>query len=233
MVVYPKIEILYQDEFIVAVNKPANMIVHPGQGGNYEKFSVMKLVKHQIGKWVYPIHRLDRPTSGVLLLGLDKEFTSKLMQNWSNTRKFYYALICGDYKEQGEFKFALKDRGKVNRDTGEKSDIYKDSHTLYWPIDHLEGVESKYTLCNVETRTGRMHQIRRHFARCVTPLVGDTKYGKAKFNNELRNNYEMRRLFLHCHTVGFVHPNTGEEVVIKCELSPELKESLKLMKLKI
>lgn len=218
-----KLEILYRDDYFVIINKPSGMLVHPGQGGDYYAPNVLKILKKQISRWLYPVHRLDRPTSGVLVMGLDKEMSSELMKNWEKTQKHYNALVCGDYKDDGEFTFALKAKDKIDRDTGEINDVWQEAHTIYKPIKQIEGNQSKYTFCDIEIKTGRMHQIRRHFARVVTPLAGDTKYGKGKFNNELREKFNLHRLFLHCYKMSFTHPVTGEQITVESPLPAELQ----------
>ena len=223
-----ELEILFKDEYFVVINKPSGMVVHPGQGGDYRAPCALKVLKKQINQWLYPVHRLDRPTSGILIFGLNKEVTSKLMQSWSDTKKKYYALICGDYKEDGEFTFDLKARDKIDRDTGEKKDIWQNAHTIYWPKEQYPGKHCPFTFCDIEIKTGRMHQIRRHFARCVTPLAGDTKYGKGKFNRDLRERYNIHRLYLHCHTLEFKHPVSQEVIRVNCPLPDELKMSSSL-----
>ena len=93
------------------------------------------------------------------------------------------------------------------------------------PQNQYPGEHCTYTFCDIEIKTGRMHQIRRHFARCVTPLAGDTKYGKGKFNRDLRERYNIHRLYLHCHTLEFEHPISKELIKVKCPLPEELKIS--------
>lgn len=226
-----KLEILYRDDDLIIVNKPEHMIVHPGQGGNFERKNVLKLLRNQIDQWLFPIHRLDRPTSGVLCFGLNKDFAREIMQQWSSDKveKYYLALSTKVYTEPNTFTFELSEEITQSRDleVEQKVKVYKESITHYWPITTIE---DRFTLLKCKIDTGRKHQIRRHFKNTGGHIAGDTKYGKGINNRYVREYFDLQRLFLHAYKMKIWHPRKEEFIEIKAELPESLQNALKNMK---
>ncbi|MFZ9000866.1 MAG: RluA family pseudouridine synthase [Bacteriovoracaceae bacterium] len=213
---YPPIKILFQDDYYIAVEKPSGVFVHPMEKrGIEERNNLLKRVKEQTGHYLYPVNRIDRPVSGVVLFALNKEATRKMQDIWKDdeTKKYYITLCKGTLDEPGEFNFALKD------DNGNE----KQSRTTYGPIYSFGDI----TLCLVQIFTGRKHQIRRHFSRRCMNLLGDTTYGKGKVNHFFRDHFGLGRIFLHSSRLEFIHPFTNEKVKIYSELSEDLRKALK------
>lgn len=205
-----EINILYQDDYIVAVEKPSGILVHPYWKETNEKDSLMARVRNQIGQRVYPLHRLDRPVSGVLLFALSPKIVKDFQLHWhfANTRKEYITLCRNILTEPGEWTFALKnDKG-----------VEQKAKTLYWPIAQFEDT----TLCRVQIKTGRKHQIRRHFARRMFNIIGDTNKGNGPMNRKFREEYELHRIFLHAWKLEIEHPKTEELLKLTCPLPIEL-----------
>jgi tRNA pseudouridine65 synthase len=209
------IEILFQDEHYLIVNKPSGLLVHPYKKETNERDNLMKRVKEQTGLYLYPIHRLDRPASGILLFALSSEAGRKIQEIWHSDKviKEYTALVRGQVESEGEMNFALTDP-----DTGKK----KEAHTTY----KLEKQFFKTALVKARIQTGRFHQIRRHFARRCHGLIGDTAHGKGRINQYFRDEFDLNRLFLHASYLKFTHPFSEETIEIHCHLPDELAKVL-------
>ena len=208
------LEILYQDEHFVAVTKPSGLLVHPYWKETNEKKNLLKDLKAQVGQWLYPIHRLDRPVSGVVIFGLAPEPVKELQARWhdESTKKIYLALAKNAYTEICRFEFALNNEAKVAQD----------ALTIATPLETFTDA----TFFEVEIKTGRKHQIRRHFSRRCSQIIGDRMYGKKPTNDFYRENLGLERIFLHAHQLSFLHPYTNERVTITSPLPEELARPL-------
>lgn len=207
------IPVLYQDEHIIIVNKPSWLIVHPFKRFHHEKTNLMKLVRDKVEKYVYPIHRLDRQVSGPIIFGLSPEAARTIQSTWHSdqTKKEYLTLCKGHLEGNGQFNFPLRD-GKFK----------KKSLTLYRVMAHLDDS----SLVRVEIKTGRRHQIRRHFSRRMHHLIGDRRYGHKDLNDYYLENYELERIFLHSYKLRIPNPWTMQMVQVTCPLPPELRSIL-------
>lgn len=207
------VPVLFQDEHLVVVEKPAKMIIHPYKRFHHEKRNLMATVRDQIGQYVYPIHRLDRPVSGAIVFGLNKDVTKKIKDHWHDpeTLKEYIALVRGRIEEDGQFNFRLRD------------DRYKKpAMTRYWVLHCFADT----TLVKVKIETGRKHQIRRHFSRRMHHLLGDVRYGHRDMNEEYRDKYGLDRIFLHAFHLKFTHPIENNIIDIFSPLPLPLKTIL-------
>jgi len=206
-------EILYQDEHLVAVNKPSGMIVHRGWAN--DKVVLMTEVRDAIGQWVYPAHRLDRGSSGVVLFALSKEVAAALGEAFTErtVQKRYLALVRGIPEEHG-----VIDNPVPKKEKGERVSAV----TEYWRL----AVAGRYSLVELSPRTGRLHQIRRHMKHISCPLIGDVRYGKGEHNRHFRENYNLHRLALHCHGISLAHPCSGDPLEIRAPISEELASAL-------
>lgn len=202
-------EILYQDEHVVAVNKPSGMLVHRGWAN--DKVVLMTEVRDAIGQWVYPVHRLDRGSSGVVLFALSSEVAATLGAAFAEQRvqKRYLALVRGVPDEQG-----VIDNDVPKKEKGERVPAVSEYRRL--------AVAGRYSLVEVSPRTGRLHQIRRHMKHISCPLIGDVRYGKGEHNRHFRENYDLHRLALHCHGLALDHPRSPTRLEIRAPLSEEL-----------
>ncbi|MBI2519694.1 MAG: hypothetical protein HYV97_04735 [Bdellovibrio sp.] len=214
------INIIYQDDLIVAVEKPSGLFVHPYKAVSNEKSHLMKLVKNQIGKYLYPIHRLDRPVSGIVIFGLSSKVVSEIKEEWNSDKntKEYITLVRGHVENAGEFNFPLKN------DQG----VPQAARTLYWPL----WSNHDYSLMKVQLKTGRQHQIRRHFSRRMHQIVGDTGYGKGVINQYFREQFGLTRIFLHAHYLKVFNPMIDNYYEFHSPLPSDLQQVLdKLIKL--
>lgn len=208
--------ILYQDEFILVVDKPSGLLVHPFKEASNERDNLMALMRDRLGQWVYPVHRIDRPVSGIVIFGFSGEVVSKIKEHWGDktlTQKQYIALARGQITEPGCFDFELGNDKKVRQV----------AITNYRPLYNFDDT----TLVQVSIETGRKHQIRRHFSRRMQCLVGDTAYGKGILNERYRQDYNLHRIFLHAWKLTLNHPITGKQMTFTCPLRTELLETLK------
>lgn len=227
----PVLKILYQDEYIVAVDKPAGLFVHRSFMDKDEIYFALQLVRDQIGQYVYPLHRLDRPTSGVLLFALTQD-TARLMGQAFTDRKIqktYYALTRGHLVGEGVIEHPLKEKlddlgdKDVSRDKAPQSatTLYKSAAiaTLDVPLGKYPSV--RYSLVKCQPHTGRRHQIRRHLAHLRHPIIGDINYGDNKQNPFFGEYFGFKRLMLIAKQVEFLHPITEQVVKIEAEFDAQ------------
>jgi len=222
------LEILYEDEYLVVINKPSGLLVHKSMIDKHEIYFAMKILSLQIGKWVYPVHRLDKPTSGVLLFALDSH-TAKLMseQFFSHTiEKTYIAIGRGYVEEAGMIKHALLEKlDKIAHKDKSQDREAKEAVTAFKCLGKVEINASvgkydtvRYSLVELKPKTGRKHQLRRHMKHINHHLLGDTKYGRGEHNKFVRERYEINRLMLHAISLEVKHPYTQEKLIFKAPL---------------
>ncbi len=222
------LEIIYQDEYFVAVNKPAGMLVHRSWLDKHETQFVMQTLRDQIGQHVFPLHRLDRPTSGVLIFALSSEVASQVMPMFANheMEKTYHAIVRGWILEEGRLDYPLKvELDKIADKHASQQKEAQEAVTDYKPLAKVEVPYStgkfpttRYCLMELKPLTGRKHQLRRHMAHLRHPIVGDTTHGDGKHNKLFREAYSSHRLLLHSSSLKFVHPFTHQEVLINANI---------------
>lgn len=220
--------ILYQDEHLVAVNKPSGLLVHRTNLDRYETEIAMHLVRDQLGQWVYPFHRLDKATSGVLLFALDKETARRMTQSFTDGRitKSYLAVVRGFTKEGESIDYPLREIAdkmagqNADRDRPGKEAVTEYRRLAVVELPHPVGryATARYSLIKASPLTGRNHQIRRHLKHIFHPVIGDTAYGDGKHNEFFRRQFDCRRLLLHASRVEFVHPYVCRNVSIEAPL---------------
>ncbi len=209
----PPLQILYQDSALVAVNKPSGQLVHRGWAGDGP--IVLQQLRDQIGRYVYPVHRLDRATSGVLLFALSSEVaadTQRLFQD-GNIKKRYLALCRGC-----DSNLTYVDHPLAQKIGPEKKDAYTALQLL--------GSFQRYGLYAAYPKTGRTHQIRRHLKHASHPIIGDTRYGKGEHNRFFREHFGFCRLALHHQQMTFPHPRENKTIQIDADLPKDFQELL-------
>lgn len=217
----PKIlEILYQDEYMVVVNKPNGLLVHRSSIANDAEEFALQILRDQIGKFVYPVHRLDRKTSGILVFGLDKATTRLLQEEFQKkeTIKEYQAIVRGYFPTEIEVDYALtNDRGKV------QAAITTFRRLQMTEIDVPLGKHStsRYSLIAAFPQTGRMHQIRKHCNHLRHPIIGDRPHGCNKQNRLFKERWNMTNMLLHAKTLNLCHPITKEKMILEAGFPPE------------
>lgn len=222
------LEILYRDEWFVAVNKPAGMLVHRSWLDSHETAFVMQKLRDQISQYVFPIHRLDRPTSGVLLFALSSEAANLMCRQFEQKQadKSYLAIVRGYVLGEGQIDYPLKIKlDKIADKFAQKDKSPQEAVTDYIGLNQVEMPyavgkyqTARYSLVCLIPRTGRKHQLRRHLKHIFHPILGDTQYGDLHQNRALSQQTGCTRLFLHANSLGFSHPFTRQSVRIDAGL---------------
>jgi len=229
--------ILYHDERLVAVNKPAGLLVHRSSIDRHENENALKIVRDQLGQWVYPLHRLDKATSGVLVFALDQETARTMTQSFTEgaISKGYLAVVRGITSEAERIDYPLKDLAdKMSDQRADKDKPAKSAVTDYRRLASVElpypvgrYATARYSLITVSPLTGRSHQIRRHLKHIFHPVLGDTTYGDGKQNDFFRRQFNCHRLLLHARTIEFIHPSTGQLLPVQAPLDHTFVDLLK------
>ncbi len=220
-----ELEILYQDEDLIAIDKPSGLLVHRSPIDRHETRFAIQLLRDQLGQWVYPLHRLDKPTSGILLFALSPEMAREMGPVFETGRvaKRYLALVRGYTADQGHIDHALKE--KLDRLGDADADPDKPAQTAVSDYRRLARVElphaipphptARYSLVEVMPRTGRKHQVRRHMKHIAHPIVGDTTHGKSVHNRLFEREYGCKRQLLAAIGLSFEHPRLGRRIDIE------------------
>lgn len=221
----------------MAVNKPAGLLVHRSDLDRHETEFALQIVRDQLAQRVYPVHRLDRPTSGVLLFALSPEATSRAGAAFDAdaVRKTYLAIVRGIGEEEAVIDYPLQDlpeRYETKNNSGE--DTAREALTSYrrlamvelpLPVGKFPTV--RYSLLKVTPRSGRRHQIRRHLKHVFHPIIGDTTYGEGRHNRLFRNELGTSRMLLHALELSFPHPWSGEPVIVRAPLDEEFSSLIR------
>lgn len=218
-----QLEILYRDDRYIAIHKPSGLLVHRSPIDRRETRFAIQILRDQIGQHVYPAHRIDRPTSGILLFGLDEDAgraLSILFQE-RKVKKTYQAVVRGHIPETGTIdsplnKYRDLDGHKKSVEMQEARTDYKRLATTELPYPTDRYSTSRFSLVELYPHTGRRHQIRRHLAHIRYPIVGDIRHGCNKTNNLARENLGIHRLMLAATEVSFEHPFESETIRITC-----------------
>jgi tRNA pseudouridine65 synthase len=202
--------LLYEDEHLVAVDKPAWSVVHRSRGAD-DALVIVRVLSEQLGQPVYPVHRLDRQTSGVLLFARSPRAAATLAVEVreSRLRKSYLGLCRGVIADSVEIDHAVLE-----------GDVRRAAQTTIEPLEHFC---NRYTLLRARPLTGRRHQIRYHLKHVSHPLVVDVTYGNGAVNRFFRETIGLRRLFLHAETLRVLHPVEPRYVELTSALPAELE----------
>ena len=223
------LEIIYQDKFIVCVSKPNDIVVHHARYSRnvINEKSLLQLLRDQLGETLFPVHRLDRKTSGIILLARKKEFISRFQKLFIEHTiiKTYLGIVRGHSPKKIIINSPVK---------GRDSDVYKNAETileretittLSIPVKPYE--TSRYSLVKLTPKTGRLHQLRIHTNKVSHPLIGDPKYGDKNHNIMFQNNFACKKLFLHAKTVEFIHPYLNKKLILSAPLPMDWKKIFK------
>lgn len=214
------LRIIYQDKHYVAVDKPAGLLVHRSPLDTGETVFALQLLRDQIGQIVHPCHRLDRPTSGVLLFALNQE-SSRFTQHELATQgcdKIYQAVVRGWTDDSGEIDYELKTEEAPSKNQSAQTN-YRTLAKSELPKAVGRYPKARFSLVELTPKTGRKHQLRRHMAHLRHPIIGDTRHGDGAQNRFLRDYCGVQRLMLRAGTFSFTHSATGKRVTL--EAAPE------------
>lgn len=228
------LEILYQDNDLVAVNKPSGLLVHRSPVDRREKKAAVQMLRNQIGRHVYPVHRLDRPTSGVLLFALSPEIARTVSDQFQsrNVTKKYVAVVRGYIPESGAIDHPVKEvkdryipfQDQETPNTHSARTVYKRLATIELPVDVDKYPTTRYSLVELIPLTGRRHQLRYHMKHLGHPIIGDTRYGQTVHNRFFRNQFQCNQLLLCARVLTISHPKNGEKIRIESSLSPAFQQ---------
>jgi 23S rRNA pseudouridine955/2504/2580 synthase len=221
--------IVYEDTHLLVIDKPAGVAVHGGSGVSYGVIEQLRASRPQ-AKFLELVHRLDRETSGLLLLAKKRSALTHLHEQMreGTTDKRYLAMVAGDWKNPRQHvKLPLH---KYTTADGERRVVVQaggqEAHTVFNLLRKWEG----YALLEAELKTGRTHQIRVHLASSGFPILGDEKYGDFALNKQLQKANDTRgalkRMFLHAYRITFQHPDTGQPLTLTAPLPPECERFL-------
>lgn len=217
-------EVIYLDEQLVAVNKPSGLLVHRSPIDRHETRFALQQVRDQLGQRVYPVHRLDKPTSGVLLFGLSPDIARQLSAQFADRSvgKEYLAVLRGHCPEAGCIDHPLREESdrmalggtaprsqSQPRPPQEALTRYRRLATVEIPVAVERYPQTRYCLVSLRPETGRRHQLRRHMKHLGYPVIGDAKHGKGVHNRFFQARYNCHRLLLACVGLELVHPSTG------------------------
>jgi tRNA pseudouridine65 synthase len=230
------LSILYRDDYFLAVHKPAGLLVHKSPIDKHETRYAMNIIRDQIGQWVYPVHRLDKPTSGLLLFALSSQNAKLLNTLFTNQdiHKTYAALVRGFIMGDRQVDHPMKEIAafKNKQYAADKKEAQiaitniKPLTFFELPLPDGRFSTSRYTLLEMKPCTGRKHQLRRHAKHISHPIIGDVKYGKGEHNRLFREQFGCSRLLLAANKVEFVHPITEEKIMIHCPLEANFSQLL-------
>ncbi|RZM30187.1 MAG: pseudouridylate synthase [Pedobacter sp.] len=222
------LEIVYQDEHLIAINKPHGLLVHRSAMASDAKVFALQMLRDQIGRRVSPVHRLDRKTGGLLLFAFEKDVEIAMHKQFmeGEVQKKYRAILRGYAPDALDIDYAL------TTDEG----VVQEAFTSFITLNRAE-IEvpfgkhdtSRYSLVEATPTTGRMHQLRKHFAHIFHPIIGDRKHGCNKQNRFFKEQWDMTTMLLHASELNFKHPVTGAQVELRAVVQDEFKRVMTMM----
>ncbi|MBZ0334144.1 tRNA pseudouridine synthase C [Marinobacter sp. JH2] len=228
---------IYCDQWLLAVHKPSGLLVHRSPIDKHEtEFALQYARELNGGQHVYPIHRLDRPTSGLLLFARDSE-TARIMGQAmmaGAVAKTYQAVVRGWTPESGVIDHALRDEPEDRRLKGQEQPLreactrYRRLATTELPVEIERYPTSRYSLVELYPKTGRKHQLRRHMKHINHPIIGDANHGRGRHNRYFAERFGHGRLLLAATELRFQHPVTDDEVVLNAPLEKSFQDVLSL-----
>lgn len=219
--------VLYRDEDLVVVNKPPGLLMHRSPMARDAKEVFQELLEEQLGQKVYLAHRLDRKTSGLVLVALSSSMARALGELFMHhqIQKTYHALVRGHLLEGITVTKALKN----------ESEVLQDAQTEFRPLKHtvLDLSTGKYpttrmSLIEAKPKTGRIHQIRRHLAHLRHYIINDKPHGDCKVNKAFKDQLGYHHMMLHAVQLEFEHPRSGQVMVVKAPYFEQFKELVQL-----
>lgn len=223
-----ELALIYEDARLVVIDKPAGLLVHRSWiAREATEFALQKL-RDQIGQRVYPVHRLDRPTSGLLVFGKDAETARLLSEQFAERQviKRYHAIVRG-YLGDGVLDYPLKEElDKIADKHAQQDKEAQAAVTEYRCVQQFELAvavtdqhpTSRYSLMELWPKTGRKHQLRRHMAHLRHPIIGDTRHGDSRQNRYFREQHGLTRLLLAATGLQFNHPHSGAVLDLQLEI---------------
>ncbi|MGZ0654638.1 pseudouridine synthase [Coraliomargarita sp. W4R72] len=227
-----RLEILYQDADFIAIDKPAGLLVHRSPLDRLATEFAVQMLRDQIGQQVNPCHRLDRPTSGVLLFALNAEATRAAQDAFAGHQitKTYHAVVRGWVEGSGVIDYDLRNEEKPDKVQSAVTDYrcLKQS-TIKVPVGRYPS--ARCSLVELQPQTGRTHQLRRHMAHLRHPILGDTRHGDSAQNQFLRAHCGQQMLLLRAVRLQVPHPTSGETLDIRAGVDVDFEAALQKLHL--
>lgn len=222
------LSILHADDYLVAVDKPPGLLVHrTGLDAGETRFA-LQMLRDQLDRPVWPVHRLDKGTSGVLLFALDALTAGTLgmaFEAGDGLRKTYRAVVRGWPADEGLIDHPLRrlsdDRRAGREEVQEASTRFRTLERYDLPLPQGPFPTTRCALVELSPLTGRRHQLRRHMKHVAHPLIGDTTHGKGPLNRDLAAWLGLQRLWLHAYQLEFRHPVNGKAMRLEAKLGEE------------
>ncbi len=220
--------ILHRDEHLVAVHKPAGLLVHRTALARGEREFLLQRLRDQLGQRVYPVHRLDRPTSGAMVFALSTAAAGRLAEAFTERRvtKRYLAVVRGVGPEHDWLDYPLREedgsRPKAEMPAMEAMTEVRRLDSVELPVQVDRYPQSRYSLMQASPVTGRRHQIRRHLAQRGYPIIGDAKHGKGNHNRFFKEQLACPRLLLAAVGLAFDHPFEAYRLTLSCALDASM-----------
>jgi tRNA pseudouridine65 synthase len=216
-----RLPILFQDDWLVAVDKPAGLLVHrTGLDAGETRFA-LQILRDQLGQLVWPLHRLDKGTSGILLFGLSAEIARKMgaaFESGVGMTKRYRAIVRGWPAESGEIDYPLRrlrdDRRADRTEVLPAQTRYRTLRELVVPIPYADFPSTRCAELELTPLTGRRHQLRRHLKHIAHPIIGDATHGKGPLNRAMADHTGITRLWLHAEHLSLLHPVTEAALLL-------------------
>ncbi len=222
------LETIYQDEQLIAINKPHGLLVHRTKLANDAGEFAVQLLRDQIGQHVFPVHRLDRKTSGTLLFALNENMLKSMQRQFAERKvvKQYLAIVRGYTDDSGTIDYAIaNEHGKIQ----DAITAYRTLSQTELPIPFGKHQTSRYSLLEIHPMTGRYHQIRKHLAHIHHPIIGDRPHGCNKQNKLFKEKFGMTTMLLHASHLSFTHPETGKPIEIASKIHEEFERMMEIM----
>lgn len=224
--------IIYRDDSLIAIHKPAGLLVHRSVLDRHETRFALQMLRDQIGRLVYPVHRIDKGTSGLLLFALDREVGRLLYGQFERGEvdKRYIAVVRGYPPESGDIDHPLARMADehagiaVSAATQPAQTRYRRLATVELPYRVDRYPSSRYALVELEPLTGRWHQLRRHMKHIAHPIIGDATHGKGRHNRLFQELFGHQRLLLAATEMRFVHPVSGQTLRLQTGLAEDFAE---------
>jgi tRNA pseudouridine65 synthase len=222
------LDILFRDEHLIAINKPHDLLVHRSSIAADAEVFALQLLRDQVGQKVYPVHRIDRKTGGVLLFAFDKAIEIEMQKQFADNlvSKKYLTVLRGHTADCGEVDYALR---KENGTLQTAFTAFSTLKRAELDVPFGKHTTSRYSLVEATPKTGRMHQLRKHFAHIFHPIIGDRTHGCNKQNKFFKEKWEMTTMLLHASKLMFNHPVSGESTTIEAPLQFEFIRVMDLM----
>ncbi len=231
------LNILYRDPCLIAIHKPSGLLVHRSKIDRHETRFAMQLLRDQIGQHVFPLHRLDKPTAGVLLFALDSDIARQMNLQFCHAnglRKHYLAIVRGYTPASQHIDYPLQEQ--LDKMTDRKARQDKAPQAAITDYTRLASIElpyavgryrsARFSLLQLTPQTGRKHQLRRHMKHIFHPILGDTTHGDGKQNQLARQRLNCHQLLLSASQLECIHPVSKRLLRIRAPLEAPFQRLL-------